>query len=226
MRRPVLLSLLSAAAIAVSLGQVSAYAAPGVAPAVVAQRTSRVCAVAPAGSAGCAAIRRDGVDRAGKVVPHAIPAGYGPATSRGRTRSPAAPPAPAPWPSSTPTTTRTPRPTSRTYRVQFGLPACTTANGCFSKVNQTGGTRSRGPTAAGPGDLARPRHGLRGLPELPDPARRGQRAPRSRTSAPRSTRPRVLGAAAISNSYGGSDSSRTESALLQPPGHRGHRQHR
>jgi subtilase family serine protease len=26
------------------------------------------------------------------------------------------------------------------YRSQFGLPACTTANGCFSKVNQTGGT--------------------------------------------------------------------------------------
>jgi subtilase family serine protease len=27
-----------------------------------------------------------------------------------------------------------------TYRSYFGLPACTTANGCFKKVNQTGGT--------------------------------------------------------------------------------------
>jgi subtilase family serine protease len=27
-----------------------------------------------------------------------------------------------------------------TYRNQFGLPACTKANGCFRKVNQTGGT--------------------------------------------------------------------------------------
>jgi len=27
-----------------------------------------------------------------------------------------------------------------TYRSQYGLPACTTANGCFRKVNQTGGT--------------------------------------------------------------------------------------
>jgi subtilase family serine protease len=27
-----------------------------------------------------------------------------------------------------------------TFSTQFGLPACTTANGCFSKVNQTGGT--------------------------------------------------------------------------------------
>jgi subtilase family serine protease len=26
------------------------------------------------------------------------------------------------------------------YRNQFGLPACTTANGCFTKVNQSGGT--------------------------------------------------------------------------------------
>src|ERR1019366_1181085 len=26
------------------------------------------------------------------------------------------------------------------YSNQFGLPACTTANGCFKKVNQTGGT--------------------------------------------------------------------------------------
>ena len=28
-----------------------------------------------------------------------------------------------------------------TYRSTFGLPPCTTANGCFRKVNQTGGTR-------------------------------------------------------------------------------------
>src|SRR6185369_16495905 len=26
------------------------------------------------------------------------------------------------------------------FSSQFGLPACTTANGCFTKVNQTGGT--------------------------------------------------------------------------------------
>src|SRR4051812_9223952 len=26
------------------------------------------------------------------------------------------------------------------YRAHFGLPACTTANGCFKKINQTGGT--------------------------------------------------------------------------------------
>jgi subtilase family serine protease len=33
-----------------------------------------------------------------------------------------------------------------TYRSQYGLPACTTANGCFSKISQTGSTSSL-PTA-------------------------------------------------------------------------------
>ena len=27
------------------------------------------------------------------------------------------------------------------YRSRFGLPACTTANGCFRKVNETGGSK-------------------------------------------------------------------------------------
>ncbi len=36
-----------------------------------------------------------------------------------------------------------------TYRSQFGLPACTTANGCFKKVSQTGSTTSFPATDAG-----------------------------------------------------------------------------
>ena len=42
--------------------------------------------------------------------------------------------------SSTPTTIRASRRTSPTTARYYGLPACTTANGCFKKVNQTGGT--------------------------------------------------------------------------------------
>ena len=34
-----------------------------------------------------------------------------------------------------------------TYRSQYGLSACTTANGCFKKVNQTGGTTYPGTSA-------------------------------------------------------------------------------
>jgi hypothetical protein len=36
-----------------------------------------------------------------------------------------------------------------TYRTQYNLPACTTANGCFSKVNETGGTSYPPPGPAG-----------------------------------------------------------------------------
>jgi subtilase family serine protease len=35
-----------------------------------------------------------------------------------------------------------------TYRSQFGLPPCTTANGCFRKINQTGGATPPSPNAA------------------------------------------------------------------------------
>ena len=37
-----------------------------------------------------------------------------------------------------------------TYRTQYGISACTTANGCFKKVNQTGGTTYPGTSAGWP----------------------------------------------------------------------------
>ena len=63
-----------------------------------------------------------------------------------------------------------------TYRSNFGLPACTTANGCFKKVNQNGATSPLPAANTGwaGGDHARPRDGLGDLPELSHPARRGE----------------------------------------------------
>ena len=66
------------------------------------------------------------------------------------------------------------------YRAQFGLPACTTANGCFKKVNQSGSepypaARQR----LGRRDLARPRHGQR---HLPDAARSSSSRPTAPTA--------------------------------------------
>jgi len=40
------------------------------------------------------------------------------------------------------------------YRAQFGLPACTTANGCFKKVDQTGGTSYPTPNAGWAGEIS------------------------------------------------------------------------
>jgi N-acetylneuraminic acid mutarotase len=41
-----------------------------------------------------------------------------------------------------------------TYRTQFGLPACTTANGCFRKVDQRGGTNYPVPNAGWAGEIS------------------------------------------------------------------------
>lgn len=41
-----------------------------------------------------------------------------------------------------------------TYRSQFGLPACTTANGCFKKVDQNGGTNYPAPNAGWAGEIS------------------------------------------------------------------------
>jgi subtilase family serine protease len=40
------------------------------------------------------------------------------------------------------------------YRSQYGLPVCTTANGCFSKVNQSGGTTYPSPDAGWAGEIS------------------------------------------------------------------------
>ncbi|MEV0093796.1 carboxypeptidase regulatory-like domain-containing protein [Streptomyces sp. NPDC050738] len=41
-----------------------------------------------------------------------------------------------------------------TYRTQFGLPACTTANGCFSKIDQRGGTSYPAANSGWAGEIA------------------------------------------------------------------------
>ena len=64
-----------------------------------------------------------------------------------------------------------------TFDTQYGLPACTAGNGCFTKVGQTGSTSSLPPadTSGWSVEIA-PRRGDRAqrLPELQDPAGRGQ----------------------------------------------------
>src|SRR3954451_23874123 len=149
MRRPTIAVLSTAAALCLSsVGLAStAWAAPS--DTGLAHRNTPVCADAPAGAASCDAIRRDTVDRNGRPVTPAItPSRYGPsdiraayglksATGGGKTVAIVdaydAPSAEADL---------------GTYRTQFGLPACTTANGCFRKVNQTGGST---PPQADPG---------------------------------------------------------------------------
>jgi subtilase family serine protease len=101
----------------------------------------RSCAAPTAGYAACNAWARTDV-HAAKVAPGATPSGYGPADLQSAYN----------LPSSTAGSGQTVAivdafddPTAESdlgvYRAQFGLSACTTANGCFKKVNQTGGTK-------------------------------------------------------------------------------------
>jgi len=142
MRRPTFAALTSAAVLCLSTIALapSAGAAPGNSGP---HRNVHVCASPAPGTAGCDAIRSDPSSASGQAAPMAAaPTGYGPAdiqsayalaglASGGKTVAIVdaynAPTAEADL---------------GVYRSQFGLPACTTANGCFKKVNQTGGTGS------------------------------------------------------------------------------------
>ncbi len=117
----------------------SAAAAPSASG--VAHRNTHVCGTPRTGAAGCDAIRHDTVDRNGNVTPNVTPSGYGPADIRGAYALGAS--------SSGGRTVAIvdayDDPNAEadlgTYRSTYGLPACTTAGGCFRKVNQTGGTK-------------------------------------------------------------------------------------
>ena len=99
---------------------------------------ARVCAAALPGEASCHA--RVIVDANGKPVPNATPSGLGPTQLRDAYKITGT--------GSSATTIAIvdafgyPNAESdlATYRSTFGLPPCTTANGCFRKVDQRGGT--------------------------------------------------------------------------------------
>ena len=100
--------------------------------------SAKVCGAPAAGYAACLSVVR--TDAAGKPLATTTPSGLGPAdiqsaynlaglTSAGRTVA---------------IVDAYDDPTAEadlaTYRTAYGLPACTTANGCFRKVDQRGGT--------------------------------------------------------------------------------------
>ena len=112
------------------------------------------------------------------------------------------------------------------YRAQYGLPACTTANGCFKKVNQTGGTTyPPHQRRLGAGDLARPGHGLGDLPRLPHPAGRGQQSPSfANLGTAVNQAARTAASSPSPTATAGRRRRRRDlRRLLQPPRHRRHR---
>src|SRR5579875_1342886 len=132
------------AALAAASTAALAVAVPAASASPAHRGSERPCAVHPKpGTATCFArvVTLNGKVMHGKARAAATPSGYGPAdiqsayklagaTSGGRTVA---------------IVDAYNDPTAasdlNTYRSQYGLPACTTSNGCFRKVNQTGGTK-------------------------------------------------------------------------------------
>jgi hypothetical protein len=140
MRRPTIAVLSAAAVLCLTSVGLAATASAAPSDTGLTHRNTHVCADAPSGAASCDAIRRDTVDRNGRATPALTPAGYGPSVIRGAYGLTAA----ASGGKTVAIVDAYDAPSAEadlaTYRNQFRLTACTTKNGCFRKVNQTGGS--------------------------------------------------------------------------------------
>jgi subtilase family serine protease len=197
-------TLAAALLFGISLGA-PALAAP--AGQATAHRNVHVCDKPAVGEAGCHAVRHDKIDAKGRVAPNLTPSGLGPAdirsayglassTSGGRTVA---------------IVDAYDLPTAEadlgTYRSHFGLPPCTTANGCFRKRNQTGGTNPPRTNAGWGQEIALDMDMVSAAcPDCKILLVEASSASFSNLGTAVNTAAR-LGATAISNSYGGSDTS-------------------
>lgn len=136
------------AAAALVLSPIALASSANAAPSAQGLRHRAVCPGAPAGFAHCDS--QVVTDASGAPAATATPAGYGPADLQSAYK----------LPSATAGSGKTiaivdafddPNAESDlgVYRAQYGLPACTTTNGCFKKVNQTGVQGSYPHTDAG-----------------------------------------------------------------------------
>jgi subtilase family serine protease len=167
----------------------------------------RVCDAARPGEAECHA--RVLVDASGAIIPNATPAGLGPTqlrsaykiTSNGSSAITIAIVDAFGYPNA--------ESDLATYRSTFGLPACTTANGCFRKVNQSGGTTFPSPNVGWEQETALDLDMASAIcPNCKILLVEATSATFSNLAAAVNTAAR-LGAHAISNSYGGGESGST-----------------
>ncbi|GAB3141304.1 hypothetical protein GCM10027258_23690 [Amycolatopsis stemonae] len=112
----------------------------GTASAAVVHPTARVCAqTAKPGMATCFAERQTDTMRA-FLAPNALPSGFGPSGLRSAYNLTASGSSSATVAIVDSNDDPNAESDLATYRSTYGLPACTTANGCFKKVNENGQT--------------------------------------------------------------------------------------
>ena len=170
--------------------------------------SAKVCAAPSAGNATCMSLVR--TDTHGKPIATLTPSGYGPASiqsaykltglkSGARTvaivdayNDPTAEAALA------------------TYRTQFGLPACTTANGCFRKADQTGGTKYPRTNSGWAQEISLDLDMVSATcPDCHILLVEASSASFANLGTAVNTAAKIAGVAAISNSYGGGDAADT-----------------
>jgi subtilase family serine protease len=138
LRTAVISALSATGLVATALTAAHIASAASTAPAGPAVVHSCAKATRP-GTASCFALRRTDITPHLALAPNATPSGYGPADLQSAYKLPAAGAG-----ATVAIVDAFDDPTAEsdlaTYRSQFGLPPCTTANGCFRKINQNGQT--------------------------------------------------------------------------------------
>jgi subtilase family serine protease len=153
MRRPFLAALCAAAALCLSLVALAPSAGASPSHRNISHRDTGVCSSARPGQAACQAIRHDTVDENGTVLdPNTLTPDAEAAPNATSVPAGALTPADIQAAYKLPGTARAGAvvaivdaydlPTAESdlgvYRTQFGLPACTSDNGCFKKIGQNG----------------------------------------------------------------------------------------
>ncbi|MGI8881407.1 MAG: S53 family peptidase, partial [Jatrophihabitans sp.] len=120
------------------LGLSSPASASPASPVTGHHKVARLCSATPAkGFAACFAVRQ--TDNTYQPnTPNAVPSGYGPSDLLGAYKLPASGGSGATVAIVDAQDDPKAEADLASYRSQYGLPACTTANGCFKKVNQNG----------------------------------------------------------------------------------------
>ena len=145
MRRSVLLTLLTAATVVVPVAALApiGVAAPSTPAPVVAHQLSRSCGDPTPGLVACRAVQNVPISGNGQVVHQAVtqtdlPSGYGPADLQSAYKLPTTGGAGQTVAVVDAYDDPNAEADLGVYRAKYGLPTCTSANGCFRKVGNFG----------------------------------------------------------------------------------------